>query len=345
MTEPPHRSCNEYFIWDSLSILCTGSMARRKRNERSCGSDHRMMSSRLLSAALAITACACSDGVPEVVETKHTLNPSGTRVATVESVHNGLGLGAGALYDEVHVSTVGHPPFQHGIHDESVAFYSESTVGGGRPPTVEWLTSTHLRITLDPGVVPGTRQDNVAGVSIEYTARPAASLPAAPGAVTLENWRTHPRIDEIRAIYEEIQGERARGRGTTASRRFDDDSPQCQATYPVRASALWRDDTGRVRAYVVEKTVSHREMMRIGRYYDREGRLRFVFVERFPGETRVYLGAEGTVLFGVSRDDGVNAIEAHDGNDWETKPSTAAEAKMEFEGPAQCPEVKPGTGR
>jgi len=158
--------------------------------------------------------------------------------------------------------------------------------------------------------------------------------------VTLKNWRTHLRIAEIRAIYEEIQGERAQGRGTTATRRFDYDSPQCQSTYPVQATSLWRDEAGRPRAYVVDQIVSHRESMRIERYYDHEGRLRFVLVNRFPGETRIYMGTEGAVLWAVIRDNGSDAIEPCDRDDWETKPSTAAEAKVEFEGAAVCPEVK-----
>ena len=148
------------------------------------------------------------------------------------------------------------------------------------------------------------------------------------------------RIAEIRAIYEEIQRERNQGRGTTATRRFDYHSPQCQSTYPVQATSLWRDDAGRPRAYVVDKTASHRETMQIERYYDHEGRLRFVLLNRFPGETRVYLGTEGAVLWAVSRDHGADAIEPYDRDNWETKPSTAAEAKVEFEGAAECPEVK-----
>jgi hypothetical protein len=169
---------------------------------------------------------------------------------------------------------------------------------------------------------------------------PGASPPQAHGDVTLENWRTHPRVADVRAIYEEIQKERALGRGTTVTRKFDYDSPHCQATYPVRATSLWRDSTGHPRVYVVDQTVSHREMMRIDRYYDHEGRLRFVYVNRFPGETRIYLGTEGDVLWAVNRDSGVDTIERHDRDDWETRPSTATAAQMEFEEAAQCPEVK-----
>jgi hypothetical protein len=92
---------------------------------------------------------------------------------------------------------------------------------------------------------------------------------------------------------------------------------------------------------VVDQTASHRETTRIERYYDHEGRLRFVLVNRFPGETRVYLGTEGTVVWAVIRDHGADTLEPHDRDDWEAKPSTAAEAKMEFEGAAECPEVPP----
>ena len=167
-----------------------------------------------------------------------------------------------------------------------------------------------------------------------------ASPSAAEGEVTLKNWRAHPHITEIRAIYEAIQGERAKGLGTTGTRRFDYDSPECQATYPVRETSLWRDEAGRTRAYLVDRIGSHRESMRIERYYDQEGHLRFVLVNRFPGETRVYVGTDGAVLWAVSRDNGPDAIDPHDRDDWETRPSTAAEARVEFEGTAECPEVR-----
>lgn len=125
--------------------------------------------------AVAVAACACSDGAPEVVESTQEANPSRTLVATVEVVHNGLGLGAGALFDEIHVSEMSHRPFEHGDPDGSVAFYSESTGARGRTPSVEWLSDNQLRIAIDPAVKPGRRRDNVAGVSIEYAVRPKGS--------------------------------------------------------------------------------------------------------------------------------------------------------------------------
>src|SRR5262245_49033591 len=89
------------------------------------------IASCLLVAGLAITMCACSKAVPEVIESTQAVDPTGRLVATVELVHNGLGFGAGALYDEVHVSAVSHRPFAHGDGDGSVAFYSDSTYGYG----------------------------------------------------------------------------------------------------------------------------------------------------------------------------------------------------------------------
>ncbi len=99
-------------------------------------------------------------------------NPSGALVATVEVVHNGLGFGAGALYDEIHVSPSSQSSFRHGDPDSSVAFYALSTNDErGRPPEIKWEGDHHLRVFLDPLTQPGRQLASLEGVSIEYLVR------------------------------------------------------------------------------------------------------------------------------------------------------------------------------
>ena len=122
----------------------------------------------LSCCALALFLSACSEGTPIVVESHQVPNPSGTLVATVEVVDNGLGFGQGALYDEIHISPPGSSAFRHGDPDSSVAFYAESTYEKGHPPSVAWVSNSLLRVTLDPLAKPGRQQSSLNGASIEY---------------------------------------------------------------------------------------------------------------------------------------------------------------------------------
>ncbi len=102
------------------------------------------------------------------MKSHEVLNPSGTLVATVEVVDNGLGFGLGAMYDEIHISRAGSSSFRHGDRDSSVAFYAESTYNKGRPPRVEWASDTLLLVILDPLTKPGCQKFSLNGVSIKY---------------------------------------------------------------------------------------------------------------------------------------------------------------------------------
>lgn len=119
----------------------------------------------------ALFVLACCEGKPEVIESHNFSSPSGALVAAVEVVHNGLGFGAGALYDEIHVSPSCRSSFHHGDPDSSVAFYALSTAGKGRPPEVRWEDDRHLRVILDPLTQPGLQLASLEGVSIEYIVR------------------------------------------------------------------------------------------------------------------------------------------------------------------------------
>jgi hypothetical protein len=125
----------------------------------------------LLASTIGLFSCSDSKVQPEVLELHQFRNPIGTLVATVEEVHNGLGLGAGMLYDEVHISNSSTSSFSHGNGDPTVAYYSESTFGKGKTPEVVWLTNDRLRIVLDPLSNPGHKEAKVGEVSVEYVVR------------------------------------------------------------------------------------------------------------------------------------------------------------------------------
>ncbi len=120
-----------------------------------------------LMSVLFVLACS----KPDVIESHRFPSPSGELVATVEVVHNGLSFGAGAEYDEIHISSSSRVSFRHGDRDSSVAFYALSTYGKGRPPEVRWVDEHHLRVLLDPLTHPGHQLASLGGVSIDYQVR------------------------------------------------------------------------------------------------------------------------------------------------------------------------------
>jgi len=121
--------------------------------------------------ALILFLSSCSDGQPQVIRSNRYPNPSGEWFVTVEEVDNGLGFGAGTVYDEIHISQSGVSSFAHGDKDPTVAYYSESTFGDGHVPEVKWLANDRLRIVLDPRSHPGRQEAKVGEVSIEYLVR------------------------------------------------------------------------------------------------------------------------------------------------------------------------------
>lgn len=124
-------------------------------------------------ALLAFMACfvflgyGCSEGVPEVLKSSRFTAPDSKVEVTLELVHNGLGLGAGDIFDEIHVSEPG-AKFTHGDRDSSVVFYMESSGMDGDRPVIEWIGAHKLLVKYPDGTVPGKMQSQILGVSIEY---------------------------------------------------------------------------------------------------------------------------------------------------------------------------------
>src|SRR5215510_14230955 len=118
--------------------------------------------------------------------------------------------------------------------------------------------------------------------------------PAAQGAepVSASNWRRHPDIAEIRAIYREIKRAETAGRLRNLRR---DCGPHDKRT-------LYLDERGAVRSYYFAGA-SDDSGSQHAFYYDGAGRLRFVFMKaeapwvRSTLERRIYLSKDGKRLW------------------------------------------------
>ncbi|WP_457329541.1 hypothetical protein [Rhizobacter sp. P5_C2] len=122
----------------------------------------------VLSGGACVYKAFSAEAIPIVVTSVDFASPDGQFVATVERVHNGLGYGAGALYEEVHLSRVPKPLFKHGDPDPSVVFYVEPVSGVSGAPTVQWIESARLRVILDPRSKPNRKPASIGQVWIEY---------------------------------------------------------------------------------------------------------------------------------------------------------------------------------
>jgi len=123
-------------------------------------------------------------------------------------------------------------------------------------------------------------------------------IPCALGAqpITASNWQRHPAIVEIRTIYQEVRQAEATGRLHKLQRTFE----YCRS-YEDTERVLYLDSGGVVRSYHYsggseDSTAQH------AHYYDRHGKLRFVFVKAGAAngtglEHRVYLSEAGKLLW------------------------------------------------
>ena len=144
--------------------------------------------------------------------------------------------------------------------------------------------------------------------------------------VQLEDWKNHPDVKDVRAICDEIRAGVKENRYKTKTRTFDVESPSCPA-YPIQSETLATDEANRPRMLKTAQIKSHRELFAAERYYDTAGRLRFVYVENFPGNIRIYLNAEGKVFWAVEQDGDKFTVGDYSTGDWptETNNATAAE--------------------
>ena len=125
-----------------------------------------------------------------------------------------------------------------------------------------------------------------------------------PQEVTKVNWEHHPRIVEVRKIYNEIQSKLARKQLRYQKKDYSVLPESCRGTYPMEYLAIATDGEGRVRVYTTAQRISHGDLLTTHHYYDEKGRLRFVYMtnksdEFATIENRVYLDEKGKVFWDV----------------------------------------------
>ena len=156
--------------------------------------------------------------------------------------------------------------------------------------------------------------------------------------IRLDNWMSHQDVNNVRVIYKDIQTGIHTKRYNITTKRFDTESPSC-ATYPIKTEALVRDSRNRVRKLSIEQIGSHREPFTIDRYYDSNGVLRFVYVDRLTSSVRIYLDSKGKVFWAVEKNDNETREYSSNNDDWETKPISASGAVKFFQDKQLCPEI------
>lgn len=178
-----------------------------------------------------------------------------------------------------------------------------------------------------------------------------ALAPVASGLddqpITLQNWKNHPAVKEVRAIQAEIARGIKAGKYTVKERHYDTDSQRCTGSYPIVDEAIYLDHQGHAVLYRVRQMAYHDDMFIMDRYYDGSGRLRFYFEDRWSYNTRIYFGRNGKEFWSVNqeREPAQPGQEYSEGFERVTAPDTEAGARREFQKPKECPEVNLPKGR
>ena len=162
---------------------------------------------------------------------------------------------------------------------------------------------------------------------------------AAQYALTLDNWKNHQNVKEVRDIYNEIKYGINNNIYTSKNREFDVKSSLC-ATYPIKSESIFIDVNNRLRLYKIEQIGSHREPFVVERYYDTNGVLRFVFVNYTFSNVRIYIDSSGNIIWAVEQSNNKFTVFDSANGDWEVRPDTAKEAGKAFKEPQSCPEIK-----
>ncbi len=139
------------------------------------------------------------------------------------------------------------------------------------------------------------------------TSAVAADTPDSLTAITENNWRVHPRIVEIRKIYEEIRKALDNKSLTYLEKDFSKLPRSCRGTYPIEKLAVAYDKKGNVRLYIHAQRISHDDLQTDEYYYDQNGKLRFVFMTNKSDvyakiENRVYVSTTGKVFWDVKKE-------------------------------------------
>ncbi len=163
-----------------------------------------------------------------------------------------------------------------------------------------------------------------------------AALGGENPPVTLENWKNHPSVKEVRAIQTAISNGIKNKKYVLKARKFRVEAPQCRGGYPIISETLYLDAQHRVVLYHVEQMGSDEESFSMDRYYDTNGVLRFFFLDRVLSNVRVYLDRDGKPFWSMEQ----NGSEFTASDGWDTEPNTASGAQSAFRESQACPELK-----
>jgi hypothetical protein len=172
---------------------------------------------------------------------------------------------------------------------------------------------------------------------LSFGASSAQAAPAENKAVTLDNWKTHPAIKEVDAIHDEIETGISDRRFRIKMRRFDTDSPTC-GRYPSKSKTLAIDADRHLRLYQIEQLGPRNEPITLSRYYDDQGKLRFVYGDNTVTSLRIYLDSAGQVFWGVEQSGDKYTKADPTYNYWETNPRNASGARDEYLSQESCPD-------
>lgn len=122
--------------------------------------------------------------------------------------------------------------------------------------------------------------------------------------LTEENWSSHPKTLEIRKIYKEIRAGLDNKGLKYIEKDFSKLPRECRGVYPVEKLAVAYDKKDRVRLYIHAQRISHDDLLTKEHYYDKDGRLRFMFMSNTSEiyatiENRVYVNKAGKVFWDV----------------------------------------------
>lgn len=132
----------------------------------------------------------------------------------------------------------------------------------------------------------------------------AAEPPKPEPEITEKNWEQHPKIVEIRKLYNDIESKLANKKLKYQKKNFAKLPRSCRGTYPTEYLAIATDRANRVRLDVRAQRISHDDLMTTRNYYDEDGHLRFVYrTEESPGfatvHYRMYLNEQGKMFWDV----------------------------------------------
>lgn len=130
-----------------------------------------LRASATVAALALLSACRNGhDGTASVISSRSVSSPDGHWECTLEEIDNGLGMGAAAIYGEIHVHRRGAKVFTHGDKDPTSVFYIEATYPQDYLPRISWLNSRQLLIEYPDQHKPAIRTTHIEDVEITFKA-------------------------------------------------------------------------------------------------------------------------------------------------------------------------------